>query len=70
MLSNIDFEDIVYMDEMGINKPLYRQYGKSLKGVRVPDTITGKRSERTSIIAGYCNKQLIAPLVFTLQTQL
>jgi transposase len=53
------------MDEMGINKPLYRQYGKSLKGIRVAETIAGKRSERTSIIAGYCNKQLIAPLIFT-----
>ena len=50
---------------MGINKPLYRLYGKSLRGIRVPDTITGKRSERTSVIAGYCNNTVIAPFIFT-----
>ncbi len=43
---------------------LYRESGRSPRGVRIYQAVAGKRRERTSIIAACRNHQLVAPLVF------
>ena len=53
------------MDEMGINKPLFRLYAKANISQRVYSAISGKREERISVISACCNNQLVAPLVFS-----
>jgi putative transposase len=53
------------VDECGVENTLMREYGYGPKGQRVQGECWGKRTERSSIIAGLCQKQLIAPWVFT-----
>ena len=55
----------MYVDETGIDKYLYRPYARSLKGIPVQGKISGKRYERTSIAAGQCQKEIIAPLQYS-----
>lgn len=43
---------------------LYREYGRALRGRRIYEAVTGKRRERTSIIAASRHGRLVAPLVF------
>jgi transposase len=63
-LSKIPKEKIIWMDEAGIEEILEREYGKAPKGERVIGEITGKRVPRRTIMAGYRNKKMIAPLYF------
>ena len=63
-LSLIAQEKIIGMDEAGIEEILERQYGKAPLGERLMGEITGKRVSRTTIMAGYRNQKMIAPLYF------
>jgi transposase len=47
-----------------VDHRLYREYGRALRGERIYEAVTGKRRERTSIIAASQQGRLIAPLVF------
>ena len=63
-IKNIAKEDLVYVDESGIDSRIYRQYARSKRGVKVLADITGKRFARTTLIAGLVNKKIISPLRF------
>lgn len=52
------------MDECGLEEKIQRDYGRSQKGVRLVSDVAGKRSIRTSIIAGLCNGKPMAPFHF------
>ena len=54
----------MYVDESGLEETLCREYGRSLRGQRACGEKTGKRTARTSIIAGLCGKKPIAPFYF------
>ena len=43
----------------------YREYGRALRGQKVEGKISGKKYERTSIVAGKCTKNIIAPLQYS-----
>jgi len=47
-----------------VDHRLYREYGRALRGRRIYEAVTGKRRERTSIIAASRHGRLVAPLVF------
>jgi len=57
-------EDIAYVDETGIDKYVYREYGRSLRGEKVYGKISGKKYKRTGIVAGKCGKEVVAPLEY------
>lgn len=58
-------KDIVWVDECGLNKDLYRPYARAPRHQRVYDDISGKRiSPRISMIAAYCDRSLSAPFRF------
>lgn len=59
-------DDIVYMDESGIDSSLQREYGRAERGKQVKSDVCGKKKERTSVIAAYLPqaKEIIAPYVF------
>lgn len=57
-------EDLVYVDESGIDNREDYGYGWNQKGQRYYDLKSGKRSVRVSIISGLCQGRLIAPLTF------
>lgn len=63
---NIPRDKLIYVDESGLDKPVYREYGRNTIGSKVYADITGKRFNRTSIISGYSAtlKILIAPYIY------
>lgn len=57
-------EQVIYMDESGINSNESYPYGWSKKGERYYDSRPGKNRERLSIIGALCQTQFFAPLVY------
>lgn len=57
-------EALVYVDECGLDESIYRPYARAPRGRKILADISGNRSQRTSIIAGYTNKMAMAPMVF------
>lgn len=55
---------IVYIDETGIDTYLYRKHGRSKRGQKIFDKKSGRRFERTSLVAGQVGNQLIAPMMY------
>lgn len=52
------------MDETGIDKYIYREKARSIRGQKVYDKISGKKYKRTNIIAAKCGNDIIAPLEY------
>jgi len=48
-----------YVDETGINKYLYREYGYGLRGVKVDGAIPGRKFERVSMVAAQCGDEIL-----------
>jgi transposase len=63
-IENIPSEKLVYIDESGIELTICKDKGWSAKGSPIRAKKSGKYYERTNIIAGYVNKESIAPMVF------
>jgi transposase len=57
--------DLVYVDECGLDERIYRHYARAPLGEKVMANITGLRAERTSIIAGLSQKNILAPWHFS-----
>ena len=55
-------ENIVYVDESGIDNRDDYGYGWNERGERFYDLKSGKRSLRVSIMSGLCQGSFIAPL--------
>ena len=64
LIKNITPKNLVYIDESGIEMAINKEKSWSLIGKTIQAKKSGKYYERTNIIAGYVNKQTIAPLVF------
>lgn len=47
----------VYVDESGINGPCPRENGRAPRGQKVEDVRSGKRSERTNVVAALCQEE-------------
>ena len=63
-IGQTDPATIVYVDEMGIDNFLYREYARAPKGQKVPGKISGKKFRRTNIVAGKCGNKVFAPLQY------
>jgi transposase len=57
-------EDLVYIDESGIDIYLYRTYGWAFSNERTYGAVSGRRFARESFIAAKCGSKLLAPLCF------
>jgi len=55
----------VYVDETGIDQYLYRPYARASKGLPAVGKISGGKYARTSIVAGQCQKRIVAPLQYS-----
>jgi transposase len=64
-MKEIPDEDIVYIDETGIEMSICKDRGWSKRGEKVLGKKSGKYYERTNIIAGLVNNKSIAPMVFS-----
>jgi transposase len=63
-LEKINPEDIVYVDESGIDNNEAYPYGWALRGQRLHDTKPGNRAQRLSIIGALAGNKFFAPFVF------
>ena len=63
-IAGINEENIVYIDETGINTYLHREYAYSKKGKKVYGKIKGRKFKHTNIVAAKCGKQIIAPFQY------
>lgn len=57
-------EDIIYIDETGIQEYIYREYARAPKGEKVHDKISGRKYKRTNIVAGRCGGKNISPFIY------
>ena len=55
---------VAYIDETGIDRYLYRPYARAPRGEKVYEKISGRRFERTSIVAGQVDGEFIAPMIY------
>ncbi len=64
---SINQDDLIYLDETGVDDNITVQYGWSIKGEKSYAEQSGFRKERLSIIAAYdhAKKDLIAPFEFS-----
>ena len=58
-------ENIVYIDETGIDNFLYREYARSFRGIPVYGAVKGRKYQRCSIVAGKMGHDIIAPLEYS-----
>ncbi|VMW64638.1 degenerate transposase [Streptococcus pneumoniae] len=60
-----EFLDVLdNLDETGIDRYLYRPYARAPRGEKVYEKISGRRFERTSIVAGQVDGEFIAPMIY------
>jgi transposase len=52
---------LVFLDETGIDRFLYREYGRAKKGEKIMAEVSGKKFERQSIVAAQCGEKVLAP---------
>ena len=50
-IKDIPEEKITYVDKTGIDSYLYREYGYSPRGQKIYEKISGRKFQRTSIVA-------------------
>ena len=65
MLKAVPPENLVYVDECGIDKYLYREFAYALRGEKVVRKISGKKFKRTNIVAGICLGEWVAPMEYS-----
>ena len=63
-ISDIELNNLVYIDESGIEQSICKDRGWGLKNKNLIGKKSGKYYERTNIIAGYVAQNTIAPLLF------
>ncbi|MDD3832444.1 MAG: transposase [Oscillospiraceae bacterium] len=64
-MKSIPSENLVFVDECGIDQYLYREFAYSPRGQKVVAKISGKKFKRTNIVAGICHGKWIAPLEYS-----
>ena len=64
ILDNLKDLPIVYIDETGIDLYFYRPYARAPRGEKVYEKISGRRFERTSIVARQVDGEFIAPMIY------
>lgn len=55
---------MVYLDETGVDKYLYREHCYAPKGQTVMERIPGRRFVRKSLVAGQRKEEILAPLMY------
>ena len=63
-MDNLKDLPVVYIDETGVDRYLYRPYARAPRGEKVYEKISGRRFERTSIVAGQVDGEFIAPMIY------
>jgi transposase len=63
-IKDTPLNELVYLDESGINSNLQREFGWSYRGEKIHGEVSGKIRKRFSIIAALNGKDIKAPFIF------
>jgi len=63
-IEDIPVEQIAYVDEMGMDQFLYREYGWSLRGKPLLGKVSGRKFKRVGIVGAKVGKSIVAPLQY------
>ena len=63
-MENLKDLPVVYIDETGIDRYLYRPYARAPRGEKVYEKISGRRFEQTSIVSGQVDGEFIALMIY------
>lgn len=64
MIERIPKEQLIYIDESGIEQFLYRPYAWSPRGLAIQGPISGKRYARENFIAAKSGNKIFAPFCY------
>ena len=54
----------MYVDEAGFDSYLYRPYARAPRGEKIHEKVKGRKYQRTSIVAGKIEHDIVAPLEY------
>lgn len=57
-------EDLVYVDESGIDSYVHQSFGWAKRGTKVFGEVSGQRYARESFVAAKCGAEILAPFCF------
>jgi transposase len=60
----VPVEQIAYIDESGLDTYLYREYGRSKRGVPIVTRISGRKYRRVGVVAAQIGKEIVSPLQY------
>ena len=63
-IGEVNLEDLVFIDEAGVNRAMSRLFGRSLKGTRAYGTSPSCRGKNVTMIGGVSLKGFLACLTF------
>ena len=63
-IKRISAKNLIYVDEAGIDQYLFREYARAPLGQKIVGVISGKKFNRTNIVAGICLGKWVAPLQY------
>ena len=63
-IKHIPLNDLVYLDESGVNENLQREFGWSPRGEKIQGEVSGQARKRLSVIAALNAKNIKAPFFF------
>ena len=63
-LAQFDPSQVVYLDEAGVDDTEDYPYGYCRRSERFQALKLGHRTERVSMVAAWCNRQVLAPMTF------
>ncbi len=63
-IKDISPEKIIYVDETGIDKFLYRKYARVPRGEKIFERVKGNKFQRTNIVAAQIGNKILAPLQY------
>ena len=66
-MDNLKDLPVVYIDETGIDRYLYRSHARAPRGEKVYEKINGRRFERTSIVSRKVEGEFIVPICKVVQ---
>jgi len=58
-------ENLVYVDESGIDTYLYREYARAPRGKKIREEVSGRKFARQSIVAAKRGDEILAPFGYT-----
>ena len=64
-IKGIPLENIVYIDETGLDTYLFREHGYAPKGQKIYDKISGKKYKRIGIVAAKIGEKIFAPMEYS-----